>query len=301
MTGDNAPSSFDVANDLSAENKNARGTTESSATALSIEDRYEAECDSAKIRHWKESPYAVGCVEITWVDETRNRGRNGNSNRCCADTCSEEIEPNCCCLQLSGVVCPLLGAKRLGNMVVIKESVYYDENNENDEEQGGENNEGGGGGRTRKYKMDMVVGPYWPVLFFVTYPLVYGVSLLTAFSAIPHKHPGIIALWAFCTVALWLALFNVSCRDPGILKRRREPPPDRDQGARWRWSDQAQTYRPRGAYYDADCAVVVDGFDHVCPWTGTAIGKGNMTAFQWFVAMVFICLVMDVLLLTGAI
>ena len=36
-----------------------------------------------------------------------------------------------------------------------------------------------------------------------------------------------------------------------------------------------------------------------CPWTGTAIGDKNMAAFQSFVALVFICLIMDILLLSG--
>jgi hypothetical protein len=36
------------------------------------------------------------------------------------------------------------------------------------------------------------------------------------------------------------------------------------------------------------------------PWTGTAIGKKNMRAFQCFVALVFTCLIMDIFLLTGA-
>ncbi len=36
-----------------------------------------------------------------------------------------------------------------------------------------------------------------------------------------------------------------------------------------------------------------------CPWTGTAIGKKNMFAFQCFVTLVFTCLVFDIVLLTG--
>ena len=38
-----------------------------------------------------------------------------------------------------------------------------------------------------------------------------------------------------------------------------------------------------------------------CPWTGTAIGKKNMPAFQAFIALLFTCVVMDVLLISGAI
>lgn len=35
-----------------------------------------------------------------------------------------------------------------------------------------------------------------------------------------------------------------------------------------------------------------------CPWTGTAIGKKNMAAFQCFVGLVFACLILDIVLLT---
>ena len=45
--------------------------------------------------------------------------------------------------------------------------------------------------------------------------------------------------------------------------------------------------------------VIIEEFDHTCPWTGTAIGKKNMGSFQWFIGMVFICLIMDIFLLTA--
>ena len=38
-----------------------------------------------------------------------------------------------------------------------------------------------------------------------------------------------------------------------------------------------------------------------CPWTGTAIGAKNMFSFQCFVGLVFVCLMMDIVLLTGGI
>ena len=31
-----------------------------------------------------------------------------------------------------------------------------------------------------------------------------------------------------------------------------------------------------------DCGVVVEDYDHTCPWTGTAIGKGNIKWFYLF-------------------
>ena len=54
------------------------------------------------------------------------------------------------------------------------------------------------------------------------------------------------------------------------------------------------------AQYDSDCGVVIEGFDHVCPWTGTGIGARNMNAFHTFVSCLCVCLIFDVLLLVGA-
>ena len=59
-------------------------------------------------------------------------------------------------------------------------------------------------------------------------------------------------------------------------------------------------YRPPGAQYDSDCGVVIEGFDHVCPWTGTGIGAANLGAFHTFVSCLCVCLILDVLLLVGA-
>ena len=95
--------------------------------------------------------------------------------------------------------------------------------------------------------------------------------------------------WLVITLALIVALSLTGCRDPGIMYRHPRPPPQNEN--QWRWNDQAQTFRPRLAYYDSDTAVMVEEFDHTCPWTGTAIGKGNMFPFQCFVCLVFVCLV----------
>lgn len=47
--------------------------------------------------------------------------------------------------------------------------------------------------------------------------------------------------------------------------------------------------------------IVDSFFVQRCPWTGTAIGKKNMLAFQCFVTLVFVCLVFDIILLTGGV
>jgi DHHC palmitoyltransferase len=66
----------------------------------------------------------------------------------------------------------------------------------------------------------------------------------------------------------------------------------------WIWNDQALTYRPLNAKYDSECACVIEGFDHTCPWTGTAIAKKNMLYFRVFVILVFTMLFVDFVVLT---
>lgn len=137
------------------------------------------------------------------------------------------------------------------------------------------------------------------MLLCVTYPLIFGVSIATLVLAIPKCNFLVTIIWAACTLGLIYALAMTAFRDPGILPKHEQAPPQNTNG--WLWSDRAYSWRPRGAFYDTDTGVVVEEFDHTCPWTGTAIGKKNMFSFQWFVALVFICLVFDIFLLTGGV
>jgi hypothetical protein len=264
----------------------------------------------------------------------------------CVHACnSEDVgddENLCCCLILSGWVCRRESclcfkckARRIGNMIILKERPFdasrkLDPNNSDEDsyedeeaaahatESGSEEEKDDGSSTTRRrrrYKppnppteLICVVGPYWPVLMCLTYPLVLGVSGATLVYAIPYQHVVVKIVWTLMTICLLYMLFNVSCRDPGLLLRHKKDSSQslsdygsRRTGGTWRWSEKAKTYHPRNAIFDPDCAVVVEGYDHVCPWTGTAIGKKNMGAFQGFVGSVFFCLMMDVLLLTGAI
>lgn len=126
----------------------------------------------------------------------------------------------------------------------------------------------------RKREIQYVLGPFWPMLLFITYPLIFGVSALTLYSAIPGK-PWYVQLgWSILTLQLIRSLFLTGFRDPGILPRHRDPPAvqenddsnntrkrgmgfrwGNEEGGPWRWSDQAQSYRPRNAAYCQDCKV----------------------------------------------
>ena len=98
------------------------------------------------------------------------------------------------------------------------------------------------------------------MLLFVTYPLIIGVSLVTLVTTIPKKHPMIGFAWLILTIGLIGCLALTAFRDPGILPRYERPPPNEE--LTWRWNDRAHSYRPRGAWYDPDTAVIVEQFDH---------------------------------------
>ncbi|KAL7546361.1 hypothetical protein ACHAWF_009692 [Thalassiosira exigua] len=330
-----------------------------SSSSVDIEQRYRDERERAKLRHWRESEYAAGAVEPTWEDELESSRRRGHCCCCATKEAAgqifrEEIDPGCGCTYMSALVCSRLGAGRIGNMAILKERyVMVEADDEQEEGEGREQEDGfvdeeeggtslhqrgsaNGGGKSRgdgkadvaakkkrlvrKREIQYVVGPFWPMLVFITYPLIFGVSALTLHSGLPGK-PFVVQLgWALLTGGLIYSLFKTGFRDPGILARHREPPPVeddlddeaargggrrrnpfrwRDRGGPWAWSDQAQSYRPRNSMYCPDCKVVVEEFDHTCPWTGTAIGKKNMGSFQMFVGLVFACLIMDIFLLTS--
>ena len=287
-----APQSMDTApvhpSQVADDLEEGHGADRNETQPLSIDQRYSEERMAAKVRHWREGELAAGLVELTWKDElgkhryTDENDANGPNRGVCADCCREEMEPTCGCLYLSGLVCSRIGAGRVGNMAILKESTVMveeeidepdDAEEQMESEHGTASSPSSSSGRVRtrkvhKRRIDLVVGPYWPMMICVTYPLIFGVSFWTLVSAIlPGRHPLISMVWSTLTIALIYALFGVAFRDPGILPRHRTPPAGTARGE-WRWNDQAQTYRPRGAIYDPDCSVVIEDFDHTCPWTG---------------------------------
>lgn len=254
---------------------------ESEMAPLSLEEEYQREKHALRVKRWKESPFAVGLTECTWMDE---RSRPLKPNVMHGD--SELAPDHSGCLCCSAKVCPLLGAGRVGNMIVLRQSQFWVEEEVVDEETGDLVKR-----KVSRPSLDIVVGPYWPMLVFVTYPLILGVSFWTFLGGIMAGAPKpfgktsvctmklraeglhvvtftltifflfltlvLVAMWLFFTVSLVASLTCTACRDPGILYRQTTSPE-----STWRWSDQAQTYRPPGAYYDPDSAVIVEDFDH---------------------------------------
>ena len=227
-----------------------------SGDPLSMDERYDIERHNAKVRHWKESPFAVGLVEVTWADECRNGCLPDSGGHRRPAWAREEVDPDTGgCLCCSALLCSRLGAGRVGNFAVLKQSQEWVEEVTEDEETGESS--------VRRYtrpRLDCILGPYWPMLLFVTYPLILGISGWTLVTALPGKHIVLQFFWGVATLGLIYALAMTAFRDPGILYKRTSPPPQDENS--WRWSDAGQTYRPKGSFYDTDTAAVVEEFDH---------------------------------------
>jgi hypothetical protein len=130
------------------------------------------------------------------------------------------------------------------------------------------------GGRT----LVLLLGPYWTTMVFFTLPaLLTASAVASSLIATPAAH---IAYWLLTLWALgWLVVTGT--RDPGIVRHYKLPPPGSE--STWIFSTQARSYRPPGSLYSRDANCVIEGFDHTCPWTGTAIGRGNTGPFHVFV------------------
>jgi len=278
----------DAANELTAEKEkqsehdDINASSSANGAVMSAEER--------KLKHWKDSKFAVGLVNVTWKDDRpswwcnaskRNRDDNSYEN-----DHSVSANPK---FAFSSIVCGCLGARRVGNMAVLAQS------EENFDEEIVDTDTGQVTIRqTKRPKLLWVVGPYWTVNLFITFPLILGVSGWICYKNILTADLAIIITWSIGTFLMVFSLCMISCRDPGILYRHSEIPTTVEE--EWRWNDQARTYRPASSRFDSDCQVVVEGFDHTCPWTGTAIGSKNMFWFKLFVSMVPIMLIYTVVL-----
>jgi hypothetical protein len=261
-----APSSSEVLPEIVDEDLSSPGSPSKAVKgSLSLEDEetvplapyediQEKGSTRAKLKLWLDSPFAAGLTEPTWVHELKYSVRRNAHNDSDDDDINSDTSGCLCC---SAIVCPYLGAGRVGNMAVLHSSTEWVEEMEQDEETGEKQVR-----RFTRPRLNIVVGPYWPMLLFVTYPIIFAVSGWAFVTAIlPGKLPAIVVLfWLACTVGLITALAFTGFRDPGILYRHDSPPPQGENT--WRWSDQAQSYRPRGAYFDSDTFVIVEDFDH---------------------------------------
>jgi len=133
----------------------------------------------------------------------------------------------------------------------------------------------------------VIAGPCWPFCTFITVPLIVILSGLVCYFVVFNRNSGLPWWFGFIYIPILAitlgALFCVSCRDPGLLERVI----DEEAGQNgWFWNEQVRSFRPPGAMYCRECKALIQDYDHLCPWTGTGIGKGNMLAFKVFVVMV---------------
>jgi hypothetical protein len=194
-----------------------------------------------KRKHWQESPFAVGLVNPKWSDD-RISCRKANAT-------GARFEHF-----LTAYICGCVGAGRVGNMAVLAQGVEEYKHIELDEETGEQI-------VTRQMRPTLVwvVGPYWPINWFITFPLIFAIAIWTALTRVNESSVGIQVTYWMCIILLVYSLCMVACRNPGIMYRQ-SVKPEGVEG--WRWNDQARTWRPPKARYDPECAVVVDGFDH---------------------------------------
>mmetsp|Transcript_6695 Transcript_6695/g.7386 ORF Transcript_6695/g.7386 Transcript_6695/m.7386 type:complete len:267 (+) Transcript_6695:24-824(+) len=130
----------------------------------------------------------------------------------------------------------------------------------------------------------VIAGPCWPFCTFVTVPLIVGISaactILILFNDDSNVPQWIAYIYLPILGIVLMALFFVSCRDPGLLERVTDE--EAGEGG-WIWNEQVGSFRPPGALYCRECQVLIQDYDHLCPWTGTGIGQGNIIAFKFFV------------------
>ena len=98
------------------------------ADSTSLDDRLDAESQyqQQRIKQWKEGPFATGFTEQTW-EADYNKFRHNLGGECSKCMDNEDTMPCGCC---SAVVCSALGAGRVGNIAVLKETEERGEDGE---------------------------------------------------------------------------------------------------------------------------------------------------------------------------
>ena len=206
-----------------------------------------------KVKHWEDSDFAVGCVNVTWKDDRPSWWCNSSSSGGNDDD-TRVINHQ---YAFSSIVCGCLGAGRVGNMAILAQSTEDFEEEVVDSESGQVTIN-----HKKRPKLLWVVGPYWTVNIFITFPLIIGVSGWICYQRVVDSSLSVIITWSIGTFLMVFSLCMISCRNPGILRRHSQMPTTTEEEEDWRWNDQARTYRPASSRFDTECQVVVEGFDH---------------------------------------
>jgi hypothetical protein len=132
-----------------------------------------------------------------------------------------------------------------------------------------------------------IMGAWWWFCSSITLPLVLGsVILVTATLVIPYAPLWLYFVYYPFAITALGGLIGVSCTNPGLIPLKTTLTAEEKESNSFIWNDKVKSWRPRGAIYCSTNDVVVDKYDHFCPWTGTSIGGGNMKFFKVFVVAV---------------
>lgn len=172
-------------------------------------------------------------------------------------------------------LCGLWRHRRIGAMIVVAEWIASD---------------GRGGGARRR----LLLGPYWH--FLAAHVLVLALIAALVFGGVVPAHwHAARAVGLLLSVATVGALAATALVDPGVFPRyfsRVEPD--------WTYSEYAHAFRPPGTIFCQECQVLIRDYNHFCPWSGTAIGRGNEPYFRAFLVCLVATLVFDLSLVALA-
>lgn len=101
---------------------------------------------------------------------------------------------------------------------------------------------------------------------------------------------------SLCILLLFLHHPTVQCavcsfhrltqQPPAALRADAEAAETGRRNGKWVYNDQAASWKQPGTVYDRDVNALIEKYDHTCPFTGTAIGGGNIDEFHVFIMCV---------------
>ena len=84
-------------------------------------------------------------------------------------------------------------------------------------------------------------------------PMIFTISFFVGLQSFPYTEPWMKAIFVFLVMLNLGSLAMTAFSDPGILYRYKQPPAGTSD---WRYSDQAETYRPRDARFVGDVSQI---------------------------------------------
>lgn len=144
------------------------GSVPAAPGSLSLDDRYEAENQSLRVKQWQEGHFAASMTPPTWTEDYHKWTTNTR------DECMKMDDGGAPCGCCSAIVCGALGASRIGNMAILKQSTEWVEEEEEDE------NGEPVTRRSTRPRLEFIVGPVSLHILqvFLVVELVYDLTVL---------------------------------------------------------------------------------------------------------------------------